>query len=177
MPQKIIECFFSNEGTRNQVRMRVVHKLAKEEPGTGNKQNASRYIYFVEALSSGDRIYLQRPANLHNGFDFLVCVENTNYSEPGLRKRKSPTHNDLAIDLAAKKAENAQEYARLFILLKKVFECHDVTDQEMTGFHFNTGLPVDHILKTIKWLFIEQDIRYWNYSGRYMTWSIIPTID
>ena len=28
--------------------------------------------------------------------------------------------------------------------------------------------------KTIKWLFIEQDIRYWNYSGRNMTWSIIP---
>lgn len=25
--------------------------------------------------------------------------------------------------------------------------------------HFDAGLPVDHILKTIKWLFVEQDIR------------------
>ena len=39
---------------------------------------------------------------------------------------------------------------------------------------FESGFAVDHILKTIKWLFIEQDIRYWNYSGRYMTWGIVP---
>jgi hypothetical protein len=30
------------------------------------------------------------------------------------------------------------------------------------------------IIKTIKWLFIEQDIRYWNYSGRDMLWSGVP---
>lgn len=31
----------------------------------------------------GGRVYLQRPANLHNGFDFCVCVENADYAEPG----------------------------------------------------------------------------------------------
>ena len=40
----------------------------------GNK--ASHYKYYVETLSTGDRVYLQRPAYLHNGFDFLICVEN-----------------------------------------------------------------------------------------------------
>lgn len=65
-------------------------------------------------------------------------------------------------------------YFELYSLLLKVFECHDVSVDDIQGIEFNVGLPVDHILKTIKWLFIEQDIRYWNYSGRYMTWSIVP---
>ena len=165
---------FSNEGTRNEVRMRVVDKLATEEPGTGSGDDASKYIYFVEQLNNGDRVYLQRPANLHNGFDFLVCVENINYAAPGQRRRNYPKHEDLGNDLQLKKQEDPVMYGRLYDLLKKVFECHDVTDTEMEGIEFTVGLPVDHIVKTIKWLFIEQDIRYWNYSGRNMTWGVVP---
>ena len=65
-------------------------------------------------------------------------------------------------------------YARLYELLEKVFECHDVTEDDMEGIEFLSGLSVEHIIKTIKWLFIEQDIRYWNYSGGNMTWGIVP---
>lgn len=172
-----ISHFFSNEGSRNEVRMRVVDTLSTEEPGTGRGDNASKYIYYVETLKSGDRIYLQRPANLHNGFDFLVCVENTNYAPAGERRRNFPKHDDLGADLQRKKEENPEMYARLYALLRDVFECHDVTDAQMDSITFNTGLPVDHILKAIKWLFIEQDIRYWNYSGRSMTWGLVPPID
>ena len=70
--------------------MRMVSVFASEAPGTGGGDSASKYIYFVETLSSGDRVYLQRPANLHNGFDFLVCVENANYAPPGKRRRNYP---------------------------------------------------------------------------------------
>ena len=73
--------------------MRVVDALAAETPGTGNGEDASKYIYYVETLNSGDRVYLQRPANLHNGFDFLVCVENANYALPTwlrIYKQKRP---------------------------------------------------------------------------------------
>lgn len=166
---------FSNAGTRNQVRMRVVNKLALEEPGAGNGKDATRYIYYVETLSNGDRVYLQRPANLHNGFDFLVCVENTNYAMEGKRKRNYPKHEDIAKDLVLKKEENLQEYKKLYLLIKKVFECQEVSEQEIMQLHFSTGFSAEHIVKTLKWLFIEQDIRYWNYSGRNMTWSIIPS--
>lgn len=166
--------FFSNEGTRNDVRMRVVEQLALEAPGTGSGNDASKYIYYVEQLSSGDRVYIQRPANLHNGFDFLVCVENTNYAPDGARRRNSPKHDDFAADLEMKKTENPEMYKRLYDLLVRVYECHDVTDEEIAAIHFNSGYAVDHIVKTIKWLFIEQDIRYWNYSGRSMTWGIVP---
>jgi len=177
MARHEIQTFFSNEGTRNEVRMRVVDKLAEEEPGAGNGDESSRYIYYVETLNGGDRVYLQRPANLHNGFDFLVCVENANYADPGRRTRNYPKHEDLAKDLQQKKAEDPEAYKQLFVLLRRVFECHDVTEQEMATIHFNSGLPVDHITKAIKWLFIEQDIRYWNYSGRNMTWGLVPSAD
>lgn len=165
---------FSNEGTRNEVRMRVINKLAQEEPGMGNGDDASKYIYYVEMLADGNRVYLQRPANLHNGFDFLVCVENANYAETGRRHRNYPKHDDFGYDLLTKKTENPEMYKRLYALLLRVFECHDVTEDDIAGISFTSGYQVDHILKAIKWLFIEQDIRYWNYSGRNMTWGLVP---
>lgn len=166
--------FFSNEGTRNEVRMRVVQKFSEEIPGTGRGDDASGYTYYVETLKSGDRIYLQRPANLYNGFDFLVCVENANYSDPGKRVRNFPKHEDIGYDLEKKKEENPEMYEKLYDILKRIFECHEVSDDELDEIYFDSGYPVDHIVKVIKWLFIEQDIRYWNYSGRYMTWGLVP---
>lgn len=37
--------------------------------------------------------------------------------------------------------------------------------------HFNVGQPIETILKVVKWLFIEQDVTYWNWSGRSMLYS------
>ena len=174
MNRKEITCNFSNEGTRNEVRMRVVNKFAEEKPGTGKDDLASRYIYYVETLNNGDRVYLQRPAFLHNGFDFLVCVENTNYAKPGERSRNYPKHNEFEEDLLKKQQENPEMFKALYRVLRQVFECHDVSDEEINKIKFNSGLPVDHVVKATKWLFIEQDIRYWNFSGRNMTWGIVP---
>lgn len=166
--------YFSNKGSRNEVRMRIIAAFSDEDPGTGSGDNASKYIYYVETLHDGKRVYLQRPANLHNGFDFLVCVENINFAQAGERRRNYPKHTEICHDLELKKAESPAQYARLFPLLQRVYACDDISDAEMESFHFSTGLPVDLILKVIKWLFIEQDIRYWNYSGRDMTWGIVP---
>lgn len=174
MARHEITHFFTNEGTRNEVRMRVINELSKEEPGVGRDELASRYIYYVETLSNGDRVYLQRPANLYNGFDFLVCVENANYAPAGKRRRNFPKHEDIYEDLIEKKEENPELYAHLYDLLKDVYECHDVSDADIETIKFDSGLPTDHVVKVIKWLFIEQDIRYWNYSGRNMTWGIVP---
>lgn len=154
--------------------MRVVSALAEEKPGAGQGDGASRYTYYVETLADGKRVYLRRPANLHYGFDFLVCVEGANYAPPGGRRRNYPRHEDLGEDLARKRAEDPSMYRRLYALLKRVYQCHDVTDGELEGLTFSSGLPADHIVKVAKWLFIEQDIRYWNYSGRAMTWGVIP---
>lgn len=176
MSQHEITHYFSNSGSRNEVRMRVIYELSNEEPGRGNRELASHYIYYVETLSDGKRVFLKRPANLHNGFDFVVCVENMNYANFGERARNNPRHQDIIDDLKIKQIQQPGEYKKLYASLYKVFNCQDVSEEEMNQLHFKSGLPVDHILKVIKWLFIEQDIRYWNYSGRYMTWNGIPKI-
>ena len=175
MSRHEITQFFSNEGSRNEVRKRVVEKLFKEEPGSGRGEEASHYMYYVETISTGDRIYLQRPANLHNGFDFLICVENQNYSKPGKRKRNYPKHDDLIADLQEKKESDPAMYEKLYNLIKRVYECHDVSDKEINEVSFNVGFATDHVVKVFKWFFIEQDIRYWNYSGRAKTMQeVVP---
>ena len=174
MPAFEITCSFSNEGSRKEVVSRLIQAFFKEKMGTGRGEEASRYTYYVETLNSGNRVYLKRPANLHNGFDFLVCVENVNYAKVGERRRNYPSHDDIGNDLTLKKREDPIMYSRFYELLKRVYECHDVDDSELNGIVFKTGLAPDHIIKVIKWLFIEQDIRYWNYSGRAMTWNVVP---
>ena len=173
----IINTRFSNEGTRQDVRMRVVNAFAQEKCGSLTERYA--YRYNVETLSDGKVVYLKRPANLHNGFDFLVCVDDYDYSTPEERRRRNfPKHEDFTNDLQLKKEENPEEYQKLYALLYKIFNCEEVEDSEMQVLHFTTGLPVDHIAKVLKWLFIEQDIRYWSYSGRNMTWyEAVPQCD
>lgn len=94
---------------------------------------------------------MQRPANLHNAFDFLVCVENTNYDEgTNKRKRNFPEHVDFEVDLREKKNENPEMYSKLYELIKSVYEYDDVDDEEIRGISFSSGFSADHILKTIK---------------------------
>ncbi|MDR0861793.1 MAG: hypothetical protein LBN30_03330 [Oscillospiraceae bacterium] len=115
MPEYEVELFFSNIGERNAVRMRVVDKLSKEFPGAGKEELASRYKYFVEKLSDGKRIYLRRPAYLHNGFDFVVHVEGVNFNPNG-KRRSNPSHEDIITDLKIKFLENQILYNKLFSL-------------------------------------------------------------
>lgn len=161
---------FSNVGNRNEVRQRVVQKFFEEMPGLGKGGFQSKYLYYVETLEDGNRIYLERPANLHNGFDFLINVENINFSETS-RIKHNPSHNNIFNDLLAKQVESPEKYAELYKLIEDVYNCKEIKE---TDLRFNTGYPVDLILKVAKWFFIEQDIRYWNYSGRAMFMSGIP---
>lgn len=162
---------FSNVGTRNEVRMRLVEELSKEVPGNGQNDDASRYTYYVEKLLDGRRIFLRRPANLHNGFDFLVCVENTNFSDEGKRKRNFPKHDEIVNDLLKKKSESSQQFFQLMKMIEEIYLCRkNYQASDFKCFSFRQGFPADLIALTLKWLFIEQDIRYWNYSGRGMLW-------
>lgn len=174
MERQYIEKWFSNEGTRNDVRKRVIACFMDEAPGTGTGSDSSKYTYYVETLADGNRVYLTRPAFLNKGFDFVIRVENVDYGHKRPYKNV-PSHKDISIDLKEKKKENPEMYKKLYDLLKKVFECHDVIAAEYSTIHFEYGLTPEHILKVIKWLFIEQDIAYWSYSGRNMTWGLIPS--
>ena len=174
MTRRSIKLTISNAGTRNEVRRRVVDAFFQEEPGTGSGELASRYDYIVEGLPDGRDVILTRPANLKLGFDFLIRVEDFDFSDPGKRYRDYPSHDDLLDDLNAKKGENPDAYKHLYTLIERVYECEEVTVQEAENVPVMDGFSVAMILGIVKWFFIEQDIRYWNYSGRGMLFSSIP---
>lgn len=170
-----IQAAISNEGTRNSVRKQVVNLFINEEPGQGKKDLVSKYNYYVETLSDGRRLFLTRPAFKKYGFDFLIRIENEDFNAGIGKRRDNPSHEDIINDLRAKKAKDGQAYARLYGLVQKVYRCKEVSGKEMASVRFRVGFPVDMILAVVKWFFIEQDIRYWNHSGRAMFMSAVPT--
>lgn len=163
-----------NKGSRQEIREKVVYEFLKEEPGTGTGDLASKYIYYVEKLRGGNRIFLSRPAPLNKGFDFIIRVEGINFNAGRGRVRTNPTHADIQQDLEHKKAENPKLYALLFRLIQQIYACRQIQLKDYSNVNFKAGYPTDLILFVIKWLFIEQDITYWNFSGRAMLMSKIP---
>lgn len=155
--------------TRKDIRKNLVLVFLDEEPGTGRGEDCSIYTYKVENLRNGEFVYLKRPAILNKGFDFEVNVSNTNFGKK--RRTTKPSHKVIFDDLSSKKNEDSKEYLKLRHLIDNLYNCSDVTDEEIDYLNFQSGYPVDLLLKSIKWLFIEQDITYWNWSGRNMLYS------
>jgi hypothetical protein len=163
-----------NNGTRRQFRERVIQEFLKEEPGTGTGELAAKYTYFVETLEDGQRVFLTRPARLNNGFDFEIRVEGMKFLSAKGRSTNRPSHPVIFQDLIQKKAADNKAYAKLFELIKNIYNCNEISPEDYAQLRFPSGLPVDMLLFIIKWLFIEQDVTYWNYSGRAMFMSGVP---
>ncbi|MDQ1612163.1 MAG: hypothetical protein QOG00_2094 [Pyrinomonadaceae bacterium] len=164
----------SNEGTRREVRERVVREFLNEESGEGTGEQTSKYTYTVESLMDGKRVLLTRPAFLNKGFDFIIRVEGINFGSEKGRRRDNPTLKDIVNDLEKKKAANPNLYDRLFDLIRLIFVCKEIEPIAYNNMEFGVGYPVEMVLKIIKWFFIEQDITYWNWSGRNMLMSHVP---
>jgi len=167
----------NHEENRNALRKIVIERFMNENAGHGNKEKTSKYRYVVEQLSSGDRVYLTRPAPLSKGFDFVIHVENHIF-ENG---KDNPKHEDILKDLRKKKQLNIKAYNKLSQAVYDVFNCEDPDGVFPKYASYLTplseGLSPELILKVVKWLFIEQDIRYWNWSGRNMFMEGINKID
>lgn len=166
---------FDNSGSRNDVRNRVVTCFMLETPGQGTGNLASKYNYKVKTLPDGHEIILTRPANLKNGFDFLIRVDGIDFSKGNGRRRDYPKHSDIIEDLEIKKRENLEAYGVLYDLIKDMHACKNVSDKEIEAIQFESGYSSAMIVHVIKWFFIEQDVRYWNYSGRNMFMLAVPT--
>lgn len=167
MPTVISDLVIS--GDRRVIRRQVIIKFLEEEPGTGTGENSSKYIYYVERLYDGSRIFLRRPAPLNKGVDFEVNVENIKFRDRG--KVTMPSHADIINDLSCKKEDNGNEYRKVQLIIEKLYNCEMVTDNDYRDISFECGHPIEAILKSIKWLFIEQDVTYWNWSGRAMLYN------
>jgi hypothetical protein len=156
-----------NENTRDKIRREVVNKFLSEPCGywLNGIKHVTRFKYFVEKCEDNRRIYLLRPTFLNKGIDFQVWVEKID----GVHDKR-PSHRDIFEDLKIKKQESPRDFPRVMQLINKVWECKepDSVLEAKDKTYFQKGFPIDMLLKILKWLFIEQDLTYWNYDGRQM---------
>lgn len=162
---------FSND--RHLMREEIVNSFLGENPGTGTGNNCSKYTYIVARINDHD-IYLQRPAQFNNGFDFTLNVSGINFNPDG-KATTRPKHSDILDDLKLKKQEDIDSYKKLINEIRLLFNCQELSKNSNMIF-FSQGLYVPILLECIKWLFVEQDITYWNYSGRSMLFEEILKI-
>lgn len=163
---------------RAQMRKDLITQFIQEQPGTGNGNLASRYTYQVEKLNNNYSIYLRRPTQLNKGFDFTVNIS-------GLKFKKNicystPSHTDIINALMDCKNHFPAIYQNQIIpYLHNIYNCIPVNFTNLTGATFadyqQIQHPIEIILLAIKWLFMEQDCAYWNYSGRTMFYNALQT--
>lgn len=159
--------FTLTDNSRKKLRDTTVNTFLSEKGGywKNGVKHVTRYKYFVEKLKDGRRIFLLRPTYLNKGIDFQVWVEKFYGIED-----KRPSHEDIFKDLKIKKKENPKDLPKLIEAIDRVWNCEepDSVLKDLKDVKFKEGLPVEMLLKILKWLFIEQDITYWNYDGRGM---------
>ena len=155
-------------GNRIEKRKHLISYFLEEDPGTGRDKKASRYQYNVERYGNY-KIYLKRPTRLNKGFDFTVNIEGMYFKKN--RKYSNPSHEDIIEALTCCKKKCPNEYNAIRKALTEIYKCNDTDLSQINAYfldHNNIKHPIQVILLTIKWLFMEQDCAYWNYSGREM---------
>lgn len=155
---------------RAQMRTDLISQFMMELPGNGNGDNATRYQYDVETLGNYG-IFLKRPTQLNKGFDFTVNVSGLYFKK--YRRYSNPSHQDIIDALTSCKEHFPQIYQdKIKPLIKDIYNCKQIDLSSLTGATFadyeQEQHPIEIILLAIKWLFMEQDCAYWNYSGRAM---------
>jgi hypothetical protein len=149
--------------TRHGIVQKVVNTFISTE--CSDRGQGIQFWYPVENLSDNKRLFIKRPGGLQKwNFDFKVNVE------PEFELGKG-THKEVALDFQNKKIENPQKYPELLKALTQVYNCNNDVDQILQAIpdlepSFKTGAKANVLLKVIKWMFIMEDIVYWNYKGR-----------
>lgn len=111
----------NHEKDRNSLSKIVIDAFAREKAGHGKGDDTSKYKYIVETLSSGNRMYLTRPAVLSKGFDFIIHIENHVF----VNGKDNSKHEDILNDLKKKKKDNEKIYRTLLKAIDKVFYCSE----------------------------------------------------
>lgn len=159
-----------NINDRTTLRKHILNRWMSEDPNT-------KYRYDVEALADGKTIYLERPGRLNKGCDFVIFIEDYLTFKNG--NDKPPKHNFILEDLRDKKQQlDPEQWTQLLNAIKAIYDCQSYD----TAIVFcnelpNEGISFELVLKTLRWLFIEQDITYWNGQGRGMLLSSILSLE
>jgi len=162
---KIIKCNrikIKGDLPRNEIVRKVVNTFIKAE--YQKKGRGVTFRYPVEKLPGNRHLFIARPGHKKN-FDFKVEVTE----EMGLKEGK---HEQVVLDLRVKKQCNPQEFEDFLRAVKEVYHCSENDIDRLLPRYsnlkgaFDTGAEVELILKILKWLFIMEDIVYWDVEGR-----------
>lgn len=168
--------------TRHEIVQKVVNifiQTEHEQRGRGVK-----FWYPVENLppipqpieDEDKKLFIFRLGGLQKwNFDFKVNVT----PELGLEKGK---HADIASDLITKKQENPKEFVKLIDTIETIYSGSENNIDKALGKYpnlqssFKTGAQIEILLKVLKWMFIMEDIVYWNYDGRAKLYNFLKEV-
>lgn len=162
---------------RTQMRHALISCFLNEVAGTGRDDKTSRYQYNVETYENYG-IYLKRPTQLNKGFDFTVNVEGMYFKKN--RRYSNPSHKDIFDALVYCMNTYPNEYDAVREAIRDIYNCIDADLSQINAYFCDyEGIehPIQVILLAIKWLFMEQDCAYWNYSGRRMLFEELKKCD
>lgn len=160
-----ITCDFIEIGDslpRNEIVKRVVKTFIEVEYTRKGKGVTFRYP--VENLPGDKYLFIVRPGHKKN-FDFKVEVTQEMTLEEG-------KHDQIALDLRGKRKKNQRRFETLLQAIEEIYHCSENDVDRLLARRsslkkaFRTGAEVETLLKIIKWLFIMEDIVYWDVEGR-----------
>ena len=166
--------------TRQYVRSYIINIFLNEKEGQGKGDLSSKYKYIVKKFDTGEQVYLYRPSYLNKGMDFNIKVDGFDFFSNKVNKWgnynrvAAPAHYHILNDLKMKKDNDLEKYSELKKQIDNIFNLKHYSDN--IKFNFDKSIPTYLLLEIIKWFFIEQDITYWNYSGRNMLKQAIDEI-
>ena len=149
-----------NYTTRDAVRTFLLQQWTLESIG-------NRYRYFVETLTDGSHIYLERPGRLNKGCDFVIYAENKFLWKNG--NDRPPNHQVVFDDLSLKKRSlNQVQWQDLLNGINVIYNCgtYQTALQQLGQPPPENGHSYELLLKLIRWFFNEQDVTYWSGQGR-----------
>lgn len=160
----------SGHSTKAEIRMALLVQWGDEKPH-------AKYRYFVHTFADGSRLYIDRPAQINKGCDFIIHLENQFLCKNG--NDRPPSHGYLWNDLESKQGKlSDSDWHSLCRAISQVHslqppELSDVARQAIDG---AGGMSAEKILRLCEWLFIEQDLTYWHGEGRDMLYNGLKTL-
>lgn len=157
---KTIDCDMRGDLSPSDWRRRVISLFLDEIKGTGDYY----YAYRVEQISDGSAIFLVRPT-FKRGLDYLLLLRDKQGSVI------APRFESLENDLNEKKLRLPRLYPNVH---RALMEVHAGNDPDLVLARLkddlstisSVGMPIEKMLKIAKWLFIDEDVKYWGHRGR-----------
>ncbi len=155
---------------RKDLRDRLIDLFKSENAGKGKGDLSTRVVYCVEKAKD-EIVYLKRPAPLNKGFDFEVHTKSELFFG---RIKTRPSHECIKKILKELKTKETNIYTSVQNIIDELYNCNE-SSLSSIDYSIN-GISVELLLKCIKWLFIEQDVTYWSYSGREMLYKELKNV-